>query len=80
MKSNLQVLIAKKAQRERRRLTLRSVARELGATPSTVYRLAHNELREIPVEFIERLCHYLDCELADLLVLEDAPASPPDQA
>lgn len=80
MRTNLQVLIAQKAQRERRRLTPRSVAMELKITPATIYRMVAGTLREYPAEAIEKLCAYFGCELADLLVLEEEPASPSDQA
>ncbi len=80
MRTNLQVLIGQKAQRERRRITLRSVAIEAGLTITTVYRMSNGTIREIPVDAIEKLCAFFGCEIADLLVLEDEPASPPDQA
>ncbi len=80
MRTNLQVLIAQKAQRERRRLTVRSVARELDVNPYTLYGMVNGTLRELPIALVEQLCAYLACEVGELLVLEDEPASPPDQA
>lgn len=71
MKSNLLVLIAQKAQKENRRITLRSVARDLGISKHTVYALSRNQLVEYPKDVLERLCTYFDCKLDDLFTLEE---------
>lgn len=78
MRTNILTLIAQKAQRERRRITPRTVATELVITPATIYRMVAGTLREYPAEAVEKLCAYFACEVGDLLVLEDEPASPPD--
>lgn len=71
MKSNLLVLVAQKAQRDGKRVTLRSVARETGISTYTIYALANNELEEFPRTVLEKLCSFFDCGIADLLITED---------
>ena len=73
MKSNLLVLVAEKSQRDGKRVTLRSVARDTGVSTYTIYALANNDLNEYPREVLEKLCSYFDCNLGDLLVMRDVP-------
>ena len=73
LKSNLLVLVAEKSQRDKKRITLRSVARDTGVSTYTIYALANNDLTEYPREVLEKLCIYFDCQLSDLLKMEDAP-------
>ena len=80
LRTNLLTLIAQKAQRERRRITPRTVATELTITPATIYRMVNGTLREYPTEVIEKLCAYFGCEVGELLVLEEEPSSPGDDA
>jgi putative transcriptional regulator len=71
VKSNLLVLAAEKAQREKQRVSLIRVAKETGISKYTIYALANNELHEFPREVIEKLCTYFDCAIGDLLKLEE---------
>lgn len=71
MRNNLVVLMAQKAQRERRRISLRTVARETGINKYTVYALANDSLREYPKDVLVSLCSYLGCDLGELLLLVD---------
>lgn len=73
MRSNLVVLTAQKAQRERRRVSLIRVAQETGVSKYTIYALANNEINEYPREVLEKLCGYFECEIGDLLKLEEVP-------
>ena len=78
VRSNLQQLIALKSARDGRRITARTVALETGINKHTVYALVNNTLKEYSGDVLARLCDYLPCTIADLLVLEDAPdATPP---
>ncbi len=71
MKSNFLVLLAKKQQRDGKRISIRQVARETGINPYTVYGLANNDLREYPADAIAKLCDYFNCEIGDLLYVEE---------
>ena len=73
VRSNLRVLTAQKSQRERRRISLRTVAAETGISRYTVYAFANDTLNEYPKEVVARLCNYFDCTVGDLLLVEDAP-------
>ena len=71
VKSNFQVLLAEKRQRENRRLSLRQVAEESGVKEYTVYGFANNTLKEYPADAIARLCVYFGCSVGELLTLKD---------
>jgi putative transcriptional regulator len=71
VRSRLRILVAEKATRDKRALSMRRVAEESGANISTVNRLANNTIRRIPVEELTVLCRYLDCDVGDLLRMEE---------
>lgn len=71
MNSRLRVLIAEKEMRERRTLGIRTIAEEAGASVSTVQRLLNNSIRRVPLEDLSALCRYLDCDVGDILRMEE---------
>ena len=73
MRSNLVVLTAQKAQKERRRITLRTVATETGLSRYAVYAIANDTISEYSKDSLNKLCTYFDCELGDLFITEDVP-------
>lgn len=73
VRSRLRILAAEKATREGRALSMRRIAEESGANISTVNRLANNTIRRIPVDELTALCRYLDCDVGDLLRMEEVP-------
>jgi putative transcriptional regulator len=76
VQSNLSILMGQKSQREGRRITLRTVSDETKISRHTVYAIADNSIKEYPKTAIERLCAYFDCDLHDLLTLQDIPDQP----
>jgi putative transcriptional regulator len=74
VRSRLRILAAEKATRDGRALSMRRVADESGANISTVNRLANNTIRRIPVDELTLLCQYLDCDVGDLLKIEEIAA------
>lgn len=66
--SRFRVLLAEKATREQRTISMREVSREIDASMYTLGKLADNELREIPVGLLDDLCEYLGAEPGELLV------------
>ena len=74
MRSRFRVLLAEKEIREGRSISLREVVRAADVPISTVMGLANNTLREIPVDALGALCRYLDCDVGDLLRMEEVPA------
>ncbi len=77
VRSNLRVLTAQKSQRERRHLSLRTVAEETGISRYTVYAFANDTLSEYPKEVVTKLCNYFDCTVGDLLLVEEVPEGAP---
>ncbi len=73
MRSNLRVLTAQKSQRERRRISLRTIADETGINKYTVYAIANDTIREYPKDTLTALCNYFNCTVGDLLLTEDEP-------
>jgi len=77
VRNNFQVLLAGKAQRERRRIPLSVVARATGLSRYTLSAIADNTIREYPADVLAKLCDYLDCDISDLLMLEEVEESQP---
>ena len=73
MRNNFQVLLARKAQDEHRRIALSEVARATGLSRYTLTAIANNAIKEYPADTLARLCEYLKCDIGDLLRLETVP-------
>lgn len=73
MQSRLKVLVAEKELRERRRIGLRTIAKEAGVSLPTVQRLMNNTIRRVPVEDLGALCRWLDCDVGDVLYMAEEP-------
>jgi DNA-binding Xre family transcriptional regulator len=71
LKSNLAVLTAQKGQREKRRISLRTVAEENDISRYTIYAFAQDELKDYPKAVLEKLCTYFNCTLDDLFTFEE---------
>jgi putative transcriptional regulator len=69
VRSNTLVLMAQKAQREQRRITLKKVADETGISYYTLNAIAHDTIREYPRDALAKLCTYFDCDIGDLLTV-----------
>ena len=68
-------LVAEREVRERRKLGIRTIAKETGANISTVQRLMTNDLRRPPLDELALICAHFGCTLNDIFRLEDAPPS-----
>lgn len=73
--SHFRILLARKEMRERRSISLRQVSRDTGVAMSTIQGLANNTFKAIPRDALTALCRYLQCDVGDLLRLEEVPAS-----
>lgn len=69
--SYLKPLLAAKEVREHRTISLRKMVEESGASVSTVNRLANNTIKRLPLDDLATICVYLECEIGDLLRLEE---------
>lgn len=65
-------LLAVKERREKRRISQRTAAEEMGITQVTIGRYARNELSRYDESIILAMCNYLDCAIGDLLIIEEA--------
>jgi putative transcriptional regulator len=73
VRSNTLVLMAQKAQREQRRLTLKRVSDETGISYYTLNAIAHDTIKEYPREALAKLCEYFACDIGDLLTVVEVP-------
>jgi DNA-binding Xre family transcriptional regulator len=73
VRSRLKVLVAEKAIREGRRLSLRTIAAESGASLSTVIRLDNNKIKMVPLDDLAHLCIWVPCDVGELLRIEEVP-------
>ncbi len=71
VKSRFKVLLAEKELRENRSISLRKVVEETDVSNSTVLRLANNTIKRVPLDELAKLCVYLQCDVGDLLRLEE---------
>lgn len=73
MNSHLRVLVAQKELREKRRIGIRVIVEECGASRSAVQRLLNNTIKLAPLDDLAALCEWLSCEPGDILRLEPLP-------
>jgi putative transcriptional regulator len=74
VRSQLRLLLAQKEQREGRSISLREVVRSTEVPISTVMGMANNSLKRVPLDELNTLCNYFDCEVGDLLKREEVAA------
>jgi DNA-binding Xre family transcriptional regulator len=70
------ILVAQKELREKRRIGIRTIVDETGATRSAVQRLLNNTIREVPLDALALLCEWVPCLPGDILRLEPMPEAP----
>lgn len=63
-----------KEQMAHRNITQAKLAQDTRLAPNTVKAYYHEDVLRADLRVIARLCEYLDCDLNDLMVLEDANA------
>lgn len=71
MNSRLKILVAEKELTTGRKLGIRTIAAETGASVSTVQGLLNNKMKRVPLDDLARLCRYLGCAAGDILVYSD---------
>ena len=68
--NRLRVLLAKKAETEKRNISLKEVQRVTGIAWTTLQSWANNDVTRFDASVIIKLCDYLQCELVDLITYE----------
>ncbi|MDP9316261.1 MAG: helix-turn-helix transcriptional regulator [Chloroflexota bacterium] len=71
IRSQFRILLAAKEHREGRSISLREVVRTTGVPISTVVGMANNTIKRVPLDELNTLCEYLDCEVGELLKREE---------
>ena len=74
--SHMKVLVAAKELRERRKLGIRVIVAETGASRSAVQRLLNNSIKQVPLDDLAKLCDWIPCAVGELLRLEELPDMP----
>ncbi len=69
--SKMKLLVAERELRERRRLSVRIITEESGASRSTVERLLNNTIKRVPLDELGALCRYFNCDVGDILHMEE---------
>jgi DNA-binding Xre family transcriptional regulator len=75
--SHFRVLVAQKELREKRRIGIRTIVQEAGASRSAVERLLNNSIKQVPLDDLASLCEWVPCEPGDILRLEPLPDNAP---
>ena len=70
MKSQLRRLLADKAHHEGRTISLREVVRKTDVPISTVMGMANNTIKRVPLDELNTLCNYFNCDVGDILKRE----------
>ena len=73
MNSHLRVVVAQKEVREKRRIGIRVIQAESGASRSTVERLLNNTMKQVPLDDLGLICAWAPCEVGEVLKFEDVP-------
>ena len=69
--TRFRVLLAQKAETERRNITLKEVQKETGIAWTTLQSWAKgNKVTRFDAQIIIKLCDYLKCDIKDLIVYE----------
>jgi DNA-binding Xre family transcriptional regulator len=71
LQNRLLILVTEKEQREKQRITQTKLAQEIGVSIHTIGSWLRNDVTKFEAPIVERLCEYFQCELWDLLVLEE---------
>lgn len=62
--------LAIKAREERRRITRRTMAKEIGLSERKVYRYVDNQIERQDLSVLLKFCEYFNCTMDELLIIE----------
>ena len=68
--NQFRILLAQKATREQRNISLKEVSRETGIAWSTLNAWANNQVSRYDAPVIDGLCAYFSCQVGDLIIRE----------
>ena len=64
----LKEMLTEKAFQEGKSVTMKDVSKATGIHPVTLSKIGKNRGYNPSLDIIDRLCHYFDCDISDLLV------------
>jgi DNA-binding Xre family transcriptional regulator len=67
VQSRLNVLIAEKETRDKRRYSITDIVEATDASYSTVQRLLNNKIKRVPLDELAKICKWLGVEPGDVL-------------
>lgn len=70
IKSRLKLLIVQREIETGQKLTYESLSEEIGLSKTTLNRLAEGKTDRIDFLTLDKLCHYFQCNVGELLVYE----------
>jgi transcriptional regulator with XRE-family HTH domain len=70
------ILLHEKEQREKRRITQLEIAKHAGVSHPTIANWMQDKVTKFEAHVLEGLCDYFQCDLSDLLVLEEVNETP----
>lgn len=68
IRSRLNILLAEKGHREKRKLTYRVISEETRLSQGVLVRLNNDNFGRVDAATLNTLCEYLNCGVGDLLV------------
>jgi DNA-binding Xre family transcriptional regulator len=68
--NSFRVLLARKAEHEKRNISLKEVQRETGIPWTSLQSWANNKVTRFDAQVIMKLCDFLDCDINDLIVYD----------
>lgn len=71
VRSRFRELLAAKAAREGRTISVRRACAEAGITWRIGYGMANNTITSFPKEDLQKLCDYFACDLSELLIIAE---------
>lgn len=69
--SKLRIVVAQKEYADGRRLGIRTIAAETGASVSTVQGLLNNNMKRVPLDDLAMLCKYFGVGVGDILEYQE---------
>lgn len=60
-----------KGEAEGRTISAYEIAKALGVSHNTIRAYLRNEVQQPSLQLLGKLCEYLDCDISDLMVLEE---------
>lgn len=78
LKATIRMAKARYETKHNRRLTMHELADKVGVTRNTIQRWARGDFVEFNLSTLERLCLALECDVYDIMWMEESPDGVPE--